>query len=111
MEGFGPVGERRTIDLGGRSVQTAAIFPDGVERTGLAGLRDYLRQHREAEFIDHICKQLLSYAMGRTLIVSDDVLLDQMRERPENDDYRFVGLIDTIVTSPPFVNQRGRNYR
>ena len=111
LEGFGPIGERRTVDLGGRPVQTAALLPDGVERDGLAGLRDYLSQQREAEFIANTCRKLLSYALGRTLIVSDVVLLDQMRDRLENDDYRFVGLIETIVTSPTFLNQRGRNYR
>ena len=110
LEGFGPIGERRTIDLGGRPVQTVALLPDGVERDGLAGLRDYLHQQREAEFVANTCQKLLSYALGRTLIVSDDVLLDQMRERLENDDDRFVGLIETIVSSPPFLNQRGRNY-
>ena len=111
LEGFGPIGERRTVDLGGRPVETSATLPDGVQRDGISGLRDYLRQQRETEFADNTCRKLLSYALGRTLIVSDDVLLDAMRERLEKDDYRFTSLIETIVTSPPFLNQRGRNYR
>ena len=37
FEGYGPVGELRTKDLGGRPVETTATFPDGVERKGLAG--------------------------------------------------------------------------
>ena len=32
FEDFGPVGERRTKDLGGRPVATAATFPDGKDR-------------------------------------------------------------------------------
>src|SRR5438067_13860094 len=39
FEGFGPVGERRAKDLGGRPVQTRATFPDGRDRDGLEGLR------------------------------------------------------------------------
>ena len=38
FEGFGPIGERRDKDLGGKPVATAATFPDGKERTGLDGL-------------------------------------------------------------------------
>src|SRR5438874_11637998 len=42
FEGFGPVGERRGEDLGGRAVETTATFPDGKDRTGLGALRAYL---------------------------------------------------------------------
>ena len=43
FEGYGPVGEFRTIDLGGRPVDTRATFPGGGEGTGVDGLRAYLR--------------------------------------------------------------------
>ena len=111
FEGFGPIGEQRSIDLGGRPVATAAKLPDGVERTGVAGLRSYLREVRQAEFVDNVCRKLLSYALGRTLIISDDRLLRQMRDGLVQDDHRFTGLIESIVTSPQFLTQRGRNYR
>ena len=39
FEGYGPVGERRTVDLGGRPVDTRATFPRGGEGTGVDGLR------------------------------------------------------------------------
>src|SRR5205823_7548549 len=70
FEGFGPVGERRTKDLGGRPVQTVATFPDGTDRAGLAGLRDYLRDRRQDDFVDNLCKKLLVYALGRSLLLS-----------------------------------------
>ena len=111
FEGFGPIGELRSVDLGGRPVETAATLPDGVERKGVSGLRDYLRKHRQADFIDNVCQKLLSYALGRTVIVSDDRLLRQMRDELVENDHRFVTLIVTIVTSPQFLRQRGRNYR
>src|SRR6185295_10394506 len=46
-EDFGPIGERRTKDLGGRPVETGATFPDGVDRNGLKGLQEYLREKRQ----------------------------------------------------------------
>ena len=111
LEGFGPIGERRSVDLGGRPVEIAATFPDGGARAGVSGLRDYLRDKRQEEFIDNTCRKLLSYALGRTLIVSDDKLLRQLRDQLVEDDYRFTSLIENIVTSSQFLRQRGRNYR
>ena len=111
FEGFGPIGERRSVDLGGRPIETAATLPDGVAREGVSGLRDYLRQQRQDEFMDNLCRKLLSYALGRTLIVADDVLLRRIQDQVVDNDHRFISLVESIVTSPPFLNQRGRNYR
>ena len=111
LEGFDPIGQTRDVDLGGKSVDTTVQMPDGIERKGVAGLRDYIREHRQQDFIDNACLKLLSYALGRTLIVADDSLLDSMRKKLDRSDYRMTGLIEVIVTSPPFLTQRGRNYQ
>jgi len=107
FEGYGPIGERRTLDLGGRPVDTRATFPDKSEGTGLDGLRTYLRQKRQEEFLDNLCRKLLSYALGRSLLPSDDSTIQTMRERLAVDGYRFGGLIESIVTSPQFLTKRG----
>ncbi len=109
FEDFGPVGERRTKDLGGRPVETLATFPDGKERKGLAGLREYLREKRQDDFIDNLCKKLFSYALGRSLLLSDRKALSAMRARLAADDYAFGSLVEAIVTSPQFLNTRGRD--
>ncbi|HEV3006006.1 MAG TPA: DUF1592 domain-containing protein [Pirellulales bacterium] len=109
FEGYGPIGERREKDLGGRPVDAKATFPDGSEGMGPDGLRRYLRNERQAEFIDNLCRKLLAYALGRGVVLSDQATLEQMRGRLEADDYRFGGLIETIVTSPQFLNKRGRD--
>jgi hypothetical protein len=109
FEGFGPIGERRTKDLGGRPVQTIAAFPDGKDREELAGLRAYLRDRRENDFIDNLCRKLLSYALGRSLMLSDDRTLQELRRRLEADGYRLGSLVEKIVTSRQFLNRRGRD--
>ncbi len=109
FEDFGPVGERRTKDLGGRPVHTSATFPDGKDRDGLKGLRAYLRDKRQADFIDNLSKKLFSYALGRTLQLSDRKALDAMRSRLAADRYAFGSLVEAIVTSPQFLNARGRD--
>ena len=109
FEGFGPIGEVRDQDLGGRPVDTTAAFPGGGKGTGMEGLRDYLRHHRQEEFLENLCRKLLSYALGRTLIPSDDLLIGRMRSKLETDRFRFGSLVETIVASSQFLNKRGDN--
>ncbi len=105
-EGYGPVGEFRTIDLGGRPVDTRATFPGGGEGDGVDGLRAYLNARRGGEFVDNLCRKLLAYALGRTLLASDDETIAGMRTRLATDGDRFGNLVETIVTSPQFLNRR-----
>jgi hypothetical protein len=109
FEDFGPVGERRTRDLGGRPVDTAATFPDGKDRSGLQGLREYLRDKRQEDFVDNLCRKLFSYALGRSLGLSDNKALAEMRARLANEGYAFGSVIEAIVTSPQFLHKRGRD--
>jgi hypothetical protein len=107
FERYGPIGERRDHDLGGRPVVTSATFPDGTDATGLDGLRRYLAQQRQEEFLDNLCRKLLGYALSRSLLLSDNATLQNMRKRLAADGYRFDGLIKEVVTSPQFLNKRG----
>jgi hypothetical protein len=109
FEDYGPIGERRSKDLGGHPVSTAATFPDGKTREGLVGLREYLRDKRQDDFVDNLCRKLFSYALGRGLLVSDEKALKEMRTRLAADGYPFAGLVEAIVTSPQFLNKRGRD--
>ena len=106
FENFGPIGELRTLDLGGRPVETHAIFPDGSEGNSLSDLQRYLKQHREDDFVDTFCRKLLTFALGRSLLLSDDLLVDEMKTRLHTDGYRFHSLIETIVTSEQFMMRR-----
>ncbi len=106
FEGYGPVGEFRTLDLGGRPVDTRATFPRGGEGAGLEGLRGYLEAQRREEFVENLCRKLLAYALGRSLIPSDDETIDAMQTRLGAEGGRFGGLVETIVASPQFRNKR-----
>jgi hypothetical protein len=108
FEGFGPIGELRDVDLGNRPVQTQAVFPDGKQRTGISDLKLYLKENQTANFVDNMHRKLLSYALSRTLLLSDDGLLRQVRQAGENNDHRLGTMIETIVSSPQFLNKRGR---
>jgi hypothetical protein len=107
FEGFDPVGDRRQKDLGGRPVDTRATFPGGSEGSGLAGLRQYLRDTRQEDFVDNLSRKLLAYALNRSLMVSDDPLIHAMEARLAADGHRFENLIAAIVTSRQFLTKRG----
>jgi hypothetical protein len=106
FEGYGPVGERRTKDLAGRPVDDQANFPGGDRGAGLDGLQNYIRARREKDFLNNLCEKLLVYALGRSLMLSDEPLLDSMRAKLPASGYKMSALIETIVTSPQFLNRR-----
>ena len=106
FEGFGPVGERRERDLGGRVVDPATEFPDGLRRSGVAGILDYVRASRQQDFVDNISRRLVSYALGRGVIMSDRQLVGQMQAALRANGFRFSALVETLVTSPQFLMKR-----
>jgi hypothetical protein len=105
-EGYGPVGERRQRDLGGRTVQPTTEFPDGVQRSGVAGIREYVRTSRQQDFVDNLARRLVSYGLGRSVIPSDRKLLGQMQAALRANEFRFSSLVETLVTSPQFLFTR-----
>ena len=103
LAGFVPNESARRDILG----MAKATFPGGTDGDGIAGLKTYIRDHRQQDFVDNLCHKLLAYALGRTLLPSDERLIRDMRAKLEKSEYRFSVLVESIVTSPQFLNQRG----
>ncbi len=110
FEGFGPVGERREKDLGGRPIDAHATFPGGVSGEGLNGLREYIHAQRQNDFVGNLCAKLLFYALGRSRIVSDGPLIKELQSSLAAHQYHFGMLVEKIVTSPQFLNKRGSDF-
>jgi hypothetical protein len=106
LEGYGPVGERRAKDLAGRTIDAKTAFPGGSEREGYEGLLAYIREHRENDFVENLCRKLMAYALGRTLVLTDEPAIEEMRARLASNRYQFETLIESIVASPQFRNGR-----
>ena len=111
FEGYGPVGEARTLDLAGRPVDINAVFPGGFQGAGLEGVRAYIREHRQADFTDNLSRKLLAYALNRSLQLSDESIVDRMKSQLAAKEYRFDSLVETIVSSPQFLNKRNPDLR
>ena len=106
LENYGPIGEARTKDLAGHPVDTQASFPGGSNGKGLNGLQAYIRATREKDFLDNFSRKLLVYALGRSPLLSDEPLIHRMNTALTASGYRVSALIETIVTSPQFLNRR-----
>jgi hypothetical protein len=106
FEGYGPVGEARVKDLAGRPVDTQATFPGGSQGAGLTGLQTYIHANREKDFLDNLSRKMLVYALGRSLVLSDEPLIQRMNAQMAAKGSRFSALVDTIVTSPQFLRRR-----
>jgi hypothetical protein len=106
FEGYGPVGNARTNDLAGRPVDTSVTYPGDIQGTGLEGLRAFIREHRQKEFVGNFSRKLLAYALGRSLQLSDESLIERMETQRGANEYHIHSLVETIVTSPQFLNKR-----
>jgi hypothetical protein len=110
MEAFDPIGRLRTHDLAGRAVDDVVHLPDGGESRGVPEMARYLAAQRRDDFLRTLCRKLLGYALGRSLQLSDDMLLAEMRAALDAHEGRIQPLLETIVLSPQFRNRRCRDF-
>ncbi|MBU6175809.1 MAG: DUF1585 domain-containing protein, partial [Planctomycetes bacterium] len=108
LEGFDPIGRPRTNDLAGRAIATDAILPNGYETQGLDGLKTYILKYRMGDFRRHFCESLASFGLGRTLILSDDLLVEEMLDQLRENDDRITAPIEVLVRSSQFLSKRGK---
>jgi hypothetical protein len=110
FEGYGPIGEKRSKDLGGRPVDFQAVFPGGIQGAGFEGVLAYIREHRQQDFIDNLSHKLLAFALGRSLQLSDEPAIELMQTKLAAGGYRFTPLVETIVSTPQFLNKRRSDF-
>lgn len=105
LEQFDAVGRWRSAEPGGTRIDASGTLPDGTELRGVAGLRHYILDHRE-EFVRTVTEKLLTYALGRTLELSDMPAVRAIMREAESSDHRWSAIILGIVKSVPFQLRR-----
>ena len=97
LEGFDAIGRSRAAD-------TKTVVFDGTAVDGLAGLRDYMASQRRADFLRQFSRKMLGYALGRSVKLSDQPLIDDLTSTEGG----HIGkMIEDIVRSPQFREIRG----
>ena len=83
-------------------------MPDGTAGKGLAGLQAYLLKHGQEQFDENLCRKLLAYGLGRSLLLSDELTINRMKQTIVDNEGRFSSLVEVIVTRSQFLNKRPR---
>lgn len=79
-----------------------AILPDGSTITGVQALKDYLLKNEQDRFAKAIVTKILSYALGRSLVLDDRRTVENLVNSFQQNRYVLSDLIVAIVQSEAF---------
>ncbi len=105
LEHYDSTGRWRDKYSDGKAVEDSAATADKTEIVGIDGLLKYLTA-REDQVLKTLAQKLLGYSLGRTVLLSDQPLVDKMVSAGGN--ATFEKLAEEIATSRQFRNRLGR---
>ncbi|MFM8414451.1 MAG: DUF1592 domain-containing protein, partial [Planctomycetota bacterium] len=100
LENYDVLGRWRSEDAG-QPVDASGSLPPGGPFTGPEELKQRLLDRR-GEFVKHVTRKLLGYALGRQLDEFDQCVVDRAVEKLAAADHRAALLVEEIVVSHPF---------
>jgi hypothetical protein len=109
LEKYDPIGRLRDRDLSGLPLDSQAKLRDGSEFEGIEGLRNYLLTQKKDTIARLFCRRLLGYAVGRSVTLSDQLLLDKLTAETEKNG-GVSNAVMAIVQSKQFQMIRGSEY-
>jgi hypothetical protein len=110
LEEYDAVGRLRAKGPGAAPVDARARLKDGTEFEGIEGLRNYLLTRKKDVIVRLFCRRLLGYALGRSVTLSDQALIDEMVAELERNDGRVSAAVQAVVRSRQFRMVRGSDY-
>jgi hypothetical protein len=105
FEHYDSTGRWRDKYADGQAVEDSAATADKTEIVGMDGLLKYLGE-REDQVLRTMARKLLGYSLGRTVLLSDQLLVDKLVAAGGN--ATFSQLAAEIATSKQFRNRLGR---
>jgi hypothetical protein len=88
-----------------KPVSTQTTLPGNHEISGLADLQKFLLNERRDQFANALVSKLLIYALGRSLELADDPLVEELTTQFAKDDYRLPGLMKNIIMCELFLSR------
>ena len=101
FEHYDWLGRWRDEDDHGRPVDASGTLPTGEAFEGLHELRQALLSRKD-EFIRHVARKILGYALGRAVSDADHCVLERIVARIEDGGFGARSLVREIVLSTPF---------
>ena len=105
LEHYDSVGRWREQYSNGKPIHDSGVLADKTEIAGTGGILSYLEDHQQ-QVLRNLSSKLLGYALGRTVLASDQPLIDRLTEAGGG--ATFSQLAATIVTSKQFRYHRGQ---
>lgn len=100
LENFNGIGEWREKD-GDKPLDNTGSLPSGKKLVGVGDLKQILKEDPKL-FTANLVRHLMSYALGRNIIFSDELAVKQITEFTAKNEYRFAALVQGIVDSRQF---------
>lgn len=105
LENFNALGEWRDSDAG-QPIDASGELITGERFADIRELKKIIRAGHASEFYRCVTEKLLTYAIGRGIEYGDEHAVDLIVEELEQGGGRFSVLLEGIVRSSPFQNQR-----
>ncbi len=103
LERYDSIGRWRDTYSDGKPVDDTSEMMDKRQLAGVEGLLDYIRAN-EPQVLRTFYGKMLGYALGRTLLISDQPLLDKLVAQGGN--VTFSQVVGEIVSSPQFRSRK-----
>lgn len=104
LEKYDAIGRSRDQYPDGKPIDDSGVLANQKRLSGVEGLLDYLKGE-EKQVVRTLAQKLLGYALGRTMLLSDQPLIDRLADA--GGDASFSKLAAEIVASPQFRRRRG----
>ena len=106
LEHFDAIGLRREkVGRKRKPVDAKTMLPGQHAVNDVEGLQQYLLENRRDQFAEALVKKMMTYALGRSLELVDQPVIDDLTERFAEHEFRLSALMRDIVTSQPFLNR------
>ena len=103
LEGYSAVGlKREKTTVHKKPINTDTILPGNHPVDGVEELQKFILSSRRDQFAHAICSKVLTYALGRSLTLEDEILVNELKDKFVKERFRLSGLIENIVLSETF---------
>ncbi len=103
FENFDAAGRWRD-DVGGKPIDANSTLFNGQELAGLSGLKAFLIENRQDQFVRALVHKMAAFALGRPLSFEDRAAIDSITAELRESGDGLATMVTLIATSELFVN-------
>lgn len=86
-------------------VDASGELPGSVKVNGMEELKKYLLKNEKERFAHALANKVLTYALGRTLDITDEEVVDEIAKKFKASGYKLNNLIKAVVNSKLFLQK------